>query len=562
MKKILLHNKGWAFIYVFSAFLVTLLNIVNTIILQQLLNKASVGDTNEIKELIIIGVILCVVWALITLLSWNLKETYKSKSFLILRKSYISNLLSSKYSDITNLDSSTHISALTNNIEILNQNFFLPILSIFDNIFMIVLSFAAVLWISPLVTLIMCVLTLFMAVIPALLKKTMDKANFAYSKSLQCFTEKLKETLLGIEVIKTNNAEQSFDDQNAENSKDIMKKQNKVAYITNTIGASSSLVNNILVTGLVGIAAFLVSDNKLEIGSTIAVMNLSMRFLGGWMSLVNQVVLVSSTRSVRKQIEPYLKKESKKELKIKNDFKKDIRFSDVGFKYKSNSGKAILKCINLDLKANKKYLILGKSGSGKSTLLKLISKLEDGYTGNIEMDDRSYNELSSENIGELISLAQQKCYLFKTSLKNNIDLNGTNDEEQLRYAVEAAQLNDFILQQPQGLDTLVDEEVNQVSGGEKLRINLARALYRNAPILLLDEITSAVDKITSQKIEDAILKIQGKTVINVCHKFDISTLSMYDEIIILENGCIVAQGTYDDLKDNSILLNYRGKNEQ
>ena len=427
---------------------------------------------------------------------------------------------------------------------------------------MIVLSFAAVLWISPLVTLIMCALTLFMAIIPALLKKTMDKANFAYSKSLQCFTEKLKETLLGIEVIKTNNAEQSFYDQNAENSKDIMKKQNKVAYITNTIGASSSLVNNILVTGLVGVAAFLVSDNKLEIGSTIAVMNLSMRFLGGWMSLVNQVVLVSSTRSVRKQLEPYLKMDSKKELKIKNDFEKDIRFSNVGFKYKSNSEKAILKSINLDLKANKKYLILGKSGSGKSTLLKLISKLEDGYTGNIEMDDRNYNELSSDNIGELISLAQQKCYLFKTSLKNNIDLNGTNDEKQLQYAVEAAQLDEFILQQPQGLDTLVDEEVNQVSGGEKLRINLARALYRNTPILLLDEITSAVDKITSQKIEDAILKIQGKTVINVCHKFDISTLSMYDEIIILENGCIVAQGTYDDLKDNLILLNYQGKNEQ
>ena len=123
-------------------------------------------------------------------------------------------------------------------------------------------------------------------------------------------------------------------------------------------------------------------------------------------------------------------------------------------------------------------------------------------------------------------------------------------------------MNDFILQQSQGLDTLVDEEVNQVSGGEKLRINLARALYRNTPILLLDEITSAVDKITSQKIEDAILKIQGKTVINVCHKFDISTLSMYDEIIILENGCIVAQGTYDSLKDNPLLSNYQGKNKK
>lgn len=561
MKKILLHNRCLLFTYIFFDFLVVVLNIGNILILQQLLNKASTGDTENIKNLIFFGILLCVAWALITFVSSMLRDIYKNKSFFLLRKTYIKNLLASKYSDITNLDSTNHISTLTNNIEILNQNYFTPTMFMCSNVFMIIMSFVAVLWISPITTAVMCALTLLMAVIPALLKKVLDNANFAYSAALQNFTEKLKETLLGIEVVKTNNAEQSFDNQNEENSKNILKNQNKVAYIANGIGTSSSLVNNVLIIVLVGIASLFVSKGKLEIGSTLAVMDLSMRFLGGWMGLVNQIVLISSTRSVRMGIEPYLKNvsENKPTAKGKEKFSKDIKLSNVCFKYKLNTNKTILKDIDLDFKANKKYLVLGKSGSGKSTLLKLISKLEDEYSGTIQIDGQNYNEITAETISDLISFAQQKCYLFKTSLKNNIDLNGTNNKEQLKYAIETAQLTDFVSQQSEGLDTVVDEEVNQVSGGEKLRINLARALYKDTLIILLDEITSAVDKITAKKIEDAILQIKNKTVINVCHKFEESTLRMYDEIIILENGSVAAQGTYDSLKDNPVLLSYQGK---
>lgn len=559
MKKILLHNKGLGMLLIFLFIVSNVLGIIYTFALQQLLNKASVGDTDNIWNLIIFGAFLCLVWAIIFFCANYLRDTYKNECFFLLRKTYITNLLSSKYSDITNLDSATHISALTNNIEILNQNYFLPILSIFDYIFVIVLSFVAVLIISPLITVLMCGLTLLMAVIPALLKKTMDNANFSYSLALQNFTAKLKETLLGIEVIKTNNAEKSFETQNEKNSQNILKKQNKVAVISDSIGSSSTLVNNALIIVLVGVASLFTSDGKLEIGSTIAVMNLAMRFLGGWMSLVNQIVLASSTRSLRNEIEPYLKNISEKKSSAIKEFKEGIHLSNVSFRYKSNTKKTVLNNIDLNFKPKKKYLILGKSGSGKSTLLKLISKLEDEYTGSIELDGTDYDKISPNNIGGIISLAQQKCYLFKTTLKDNIDLNGTNDKKRLDYAIKAAQLTDFVSQQPNGLETVVDEEVNQVSGGEKLRINLARALYKDTPILLLDEITSAVDKITAQKIEDAILQIKNKTVINVCHKFEEATLRMYDEIIILENGKIVAQGSYNNLKDNPILLSYQGK---
>ena len=561
MKKILFHNKFWLSAYIVCSLLSSICATVHVLFLQWLLNTASVGESEKIKKLIAYGILICIIWAILYFLDLYLGKSYKNKCFLLLRKAYIHNLIKKKYSDITNLDSAVHISALTNNIEILNQNYFDQILYIFGNIFIIILSFFAVLYISPLITIIMCGLTLLMAVIPALLKKNMDKSNFKYSTALKRFTEKLKETLLGIEIIKSNNAEQAFEEQNNENSFNIYRKQNVVARINSIIGISSSFVNNSLIIVLVGITSYFVSDNKLMIGSTIAVMNLAMRFLGGWMSLVNQIVLASSTRSIRDELEPYLETPKNLTQSVRAKFEKGIKLFNVQFKYNLDAETNVLENINLNFEPNKKYLILGKSGSGKSTLLKLISKLEDNYTGKINIDDLDYDNITSDNINNLVSLAQQKCYLFKASLKRNIDLLETNDEKQLQYAIHAAQLTDFVSALTSGLDTLVDEEVNQVSGGEKLRINLARALYRNTPILLLDEITSAVDKITARNIEDAILQIQDKMIINVCHKFDSKTLPYYDEIIILENGRIAAQGTYDDLKDNYLLLNYQGKNK-
>lgn len=561
MKKILLHNKWKVLVYTVSSIFTTAFNIGFIAILQQLVDQAASGETENIKELILWGCVFCVGFALIAYFKEITGKLYKNRCIYLLRKTYVHNLLKQKYSDITHLDSSTHISTLTNDIEIMSQNYFDPILYMFDNITLVIGSFVAMLFISPVVTALMCGLTVLMAIVPGLLKKIMDTATFHYSEALKTFTGKLKEILLGVEVVKSSNAESHFEQAAADKNMEIQKKQNRLVRIVSTIGISSSFINNILIMSLVGVTAYFVSGEKLMIGTTMAVLNLSMRFLGSVQGFVSQVVMTGSTSQIRATMKPYLTEVKEKPSKEIIPFEHQIVLSDVSFQYNESTEKKILHDFSIQFEAGKKYLILGKSGSGKSTLLKLLSKLEDSYQGSIQLDNKDYRDLSEANINQIVSLAQQDCYLFKASLRDNIDLLQTRNERQMDYAIKGALLTDFVDALPNGIETLVDEEVNQVSGGEKLRINLARALYRDSKILLLDEITSSVDKNTARQIEQMILNITGKTILNVCHKFDTSTLPYYDEIIIIEQGSIAARGPYEELKSHSLLMSYQGKKE-
>ena len=156
-----------------------------------------------------------------------------------------------------------------------------------------------------------------------------------------------------------------------------------------------------------------------------------------------------------------------------------------------------------------------------------------------------------------VSVSRQSGYIFNRSLRDNIDFLSDGDEIKLQNTIDRCKLNEFMQRLPDGADTVLDEELNQVSGGEKLRINLARALYRDSDILLLDEVTSALDKSTSEDVENALLHIPDKTVVNVCHKFNDETLPLYDSIYIIEDGRVVLSGSFEQIKDSKLLAAYR-----
>lgn len=181
----------------------------------------------------------------------------------------------------------------------------------------------------------------------------------------------------------------------------------------------------------------------------------------------------------------------------------------------------------------------------------------ESYEGEISIGGHNYKRIDGRDLAKNVTLVSQRCYLFNSSLKDNINILGDPSEKQLQRAIELAQLKELVDRLPDQLDSVVDEEVNQLSGGEKMRVNLARALYINPQVLLLDEVTSALDRCNSQKIENMILNMAHTSVINVCHKFDPHNLEKYDNILIIENGSIVQIGAYHDLKNSKILNKYR-----
>jgi ABC-type multidrug transport system fused ATPase/permease subunit len=230
-----------------------------------------------------------------------------------------------------------------------------------------------------------------------------------------------------------------------------------------------------------------------------------------------------------------------------NDFPKNwkkIEFKDVDFKYKNQ---LVLKNFNLVINKNDKIGFVGKSGSGKSTIAKLILKLYKPEKGEILVDGINLNQINQNSITKYIGIVLQEPEMFNLSALENICISSKKSNgELLDKAVSVAQLKSVIDKLPENLNTLIGEKGYQLSGGERQRIGIARAIFKDTPILIFDEATSALDSKTEGLIQRAInQKLKNKTLLLIAHR--LSTLKEADTIVVLEKGKIIESGTFEEL---------------
>ncbi len=245
-------------------------------------------------------------------------------------------------------------------------------------------------------------------------------------------------------------------------------------------------------------------------------------------------------------VEPDVKEvENPIELK---EFKSEIVFDDVWFSYGGdNNGDFVLKNINLVVKKGEILAIVGPSGAGKSTLIDLIPRFYDPVKGRILIDGIDLKLLKIKSLRDKIGIVTQETILFNDTVRNNIAY-GLDDcpmEKIIEVAI-AANAHDFIMQLPQGYDTMIGERGTKLSGGQRQRISIARALLKNPPILILDEATSNLDAESEILVQEAIDRLmKNRTVFVIAHR--LSTIRNADRIIVLENGRIVQEGTHEEL---------------
>ncbi len=225
----------------------------------------------------------------------------------------------------------------------------------------------------------------------------------------------------------------------------------------------------------------------------------------------------------------------------------DIEFKDVKFSYKENE---VLHGINLSLKQGTTTALIGESGSGKSTLAKLLVHFYDLDSGSIKIGGQDITDMYIEALNNQISYVAQEQYLFNTSLYENI-LIGRPDatREEVLDAARRAQCDEFLARFPKGIDTMAGDSGKQLSGGERQRISLARAILKNAPIIVLDEATAFMDPENEEKMNAAIAEIvKDKTVIVIAHR--LSSIKNADKICVLKAGNVIAEGTHEELMKN------------
>lgn len=228
------------------------------------------------------------------------------------------------------------------------------------------------------------------------------------------------------------------------------------------------------------------------------------------------------------------------------DIKGKIEFENVYYKY-PDSENYVVQNFNLKVDSGECIAVVGASGSGKSTIMNLIIGFLEPTSGRILIDDKPLTELDLSEYRHHLSVVPQNSILFSGTIRDNITYGLKHyTEEELKSAVDKANLNEFVDKLPKGLDTIIGENGDKLSGGQKQRITIARALIRNPRILILDEATSALDNISEYNVQKAISSsIQGRTTFIVAHR--LSTIRDANRIVVMENGVAVEIGTYDEL---------------
>jgi ABC-type multidrug transport system fused ATPase/permease subunit len=222
-----------------------------------------------------------------------------------------------------------------------------------------------------------------------------------------------------------------------------------------------------------------------------------------------------------------------------------VRFEQVDFHYEP--ALPILKNLNFDIPAGQTLGIAGPTGAGKTTLIKLLLRLYDVSSGKILVDGHDLRDFDLKYLRSKIALVSQDTYLFHGSVKENIAYGRESlSEAEIIRAAQQAQLHDFVASLPKGYDTIVGERGIKLSGGQRQRLSIARAILKDAPLLILDEATSSVDSETEAAIQENLDRlVEGRTAIIIAHR--LSTLRKADRILVLRQGEIVEQGRHEAL---------------
>ena len=300
---------------------------------------------------------------------------------------------------------------------------------------------------------------------------------------------------------------------------------------------------------LVGGILMMKYDSDLTVGDITVLVSLLGRMYGPVNSLLNiQVEWIRSMAMFTRIFEYYdmpVEVENAPDAITPSEAFGNVEFKDVYFHY--DPSREILKHVNFKLKAGNSIAIVGPSGSGKSTLVNLIPRLYDATAGTVTFDGVDVRKLDLGFLRDNVGVVTQETYLFNGTIRDNL-LYAKSDatEEEIIEALKKANIYDFVQNQENGLDTIVGNRGLKLSGGEKQRISIARALLKDPALLIFDEATSALDSISESKIQEAIDPlIESRTSILIAHR--LSTILSADEIIVLKDGEIVEQGQHHDL---------------
>lgn len=370
--------------------------------------------------------------------------------------------------------------------------------------------------------------------------------NAKYLNANKEYVHNIKELINGLTIIKVFELDRDIKERVQGSNLNLEKSHRNQLNYQSFIECLSSSMSFLVLACNVVFAGYLSYKGYFSIGTVLAVMQIMNFVMYPLMQIPGIIIEMKSVKPAIDNIEKYLDgiEEDGKKC-VSQDLFDCLRFDHVSFKI-GDTKEFILEDININFEKNKKYAIVGSSGSGKTTLLRLILGLYKDIQGNILANTENLKNISLTEWRKGITMVEQDIFLFNDSIKYNICFKKENSYADLRELINLVGLGDFVSSKDENVEYILDENGANISGGEKKRLAMARALYKQSKIILADEPTSGLDATNAKLIED-ILVNSKQMVINITHNLDKEVLQRYDEIICMQNGKISGIGDYETL---------------
>lgn len=386
------------------------------------------------------------------------------------------------------------------------------------------------------------------------LLKPVKMAQTEYVKRLGLTNNHIQEAFDGVDVIKSYNLQKKMHTKYYNALKETLDISNKNDLRQYNIEPLSALIREAPTAIALCVGGYLALEGELSIGILVAfissIKKINEPLVYAYQLVIRTQMAMISVNRVFEILDMPVECNKEKTQELRKSSAKVFEFKNVSFSYAdSENANPVLGQFNLSVYEGQKLALVGKSGCGKSTLMKLMCRQKEADAGEIYFFGNCFSDINPNDVRDQMSLIAQESVIFPMSVLDNIRI-GRPDagREEIIDAAQMAGCHDFIMELPKGYDTLLEERGNNLSGGQRQRIAIARAILKDAPIILLDEPTSALDKETEKYVNETLLAISAnKTLITVAHR--LNTIVDYDEIVVLEKGKIVESGTHAKLME-------------
>lgn len=512
----------------------------------RIMNHTGSIDFERLYVLLIIVSVLYVVSAIFTYLqSWLLTQISTDISYN-LRKKLIDKVNMLSMSEIDKNKRGDILSRVTNDVDSLQIGITSTFLQFMTAIITLIGVFVMMLTINVWMTLVTIILVPVSFFIISLVVKRSQKYYQYQLKYKGSVNTQIEETFTGQDIIRAFNQEDESFKQFKEDNDNWYTHEWKSQFYSSLMGPIMNFISNLSYVAIAVLGAIFVLEKAITVGDILAFFQYIQNFTQPIQQITRVMNIVQTALAATERIFEFLEIEdeenpSKKEI---NDINKEITFEHVRFGYDDND---VIKDLSFRVNKGEKVAIVGHTGAGKSTIIKLLLRFYDLKSGAIKIDGTNIDEYDKNSLRFLVGMVLQDTWLFSDTIMENIRYGNLNaSDEEVIEASKIAYSDHFIKQLPDGYDTILNEDTDNISLGQKQLLTIARTVLSNNKILILDEATSSVDTRTEKLIQEAMDKLmENKTSFIIAHR--LSTIKNADKIIVIDDGKVIEEGTHQEL---------------